>query len=214
MTVVTKQFVIDALNSIEEFPIDFDNVWQEAGYTRRDNARRRLKDLEENVDFALLTFEEWSQEGRLKDSIKFSVDGYKHFCLMAKNSKGRETRNYFITIEKAQRQQLEQQLNQTYVRTDFNFLKQEQDKNDALSFEIKKLQVQVESLNTEVGKLTGLLNTAKRKLEIAEWNQRSGQWAADITEESTGFTYDADYLFLITGITCRNYFIAKLFENF
>ena len=121
----------------------------------------------------------------------------------------------FEKAKKLLEDNLERQfLQPSYVPTDFNLLKQEQDKNDALDFEVKRLSAQVEKLTATNTQLQSVLSTAKRKLEIAERNNRSGQWASDITEEFTGFTYDADYLFLITGIAHRSYFVAKLFENF
>lgn len=58
MNILTQNFVFEALASERDgsqFPINFDLVWAELGYSRRDNARRRLvKSLIENVDFALL----------------------------------------------------------------------------------------------------------------------------------------------------------------
>lgn len=112
------------------------------------------------------------------------------------------------------KQQLEHQFLQPYVRNDFNVVKQLEDKNDALEVEIKRLNATITKLTTDNAKLTNILSTAKSRLEIAERNQRTGQWSLDITEKSTGFTYDADYLFLITGIASRGYFINKLYENF
>lgn len=114
MNILTQNFVFEALASERDgsqFPIDYDLVWAELGYSRRDNARRRLvKSLIENVDFALLTSEEWSQDGRLKDSISLSVDGFKMLCMLAETPQGREVRQYFIQVEKAYRAQLERQL--------------------------------------------------------------------------------------------------------
>lgn len=83
-TLETKEFVFAAIQAErngEQFPISLDDVWQKLGYSNKRNAKRRLEqDLTENVDFALLISEQWSQDGRLSDSIGLSLDGYKHFC--------------------------------------------------------------------------------------------------------------------------------------
>jgi phage anti-repressor protein len=85
----------------EKFPVPFDLAWQIAGYSRKDNGKRKLeKELIEGEDFAFLNLGEWSQEGRSSDLIGLSCDGFKHFCLLAKTEQGRRIRQYFIEAEK------------------------------------------------------------------------------------------------------------------
>ena len=86
-----------------EFPVEFDIAWKLAGYTRKDNAKRRLTNkssyLKENRDY-LLTSGEWLVSGRSSDSMLLSCDAFKHFCLMAETEQGEQIRQYFIESEK------------------------------------------------------------------------------------------------------------------
>jgi phage anti-repressor protein len=87
-----------------QFPVDFDIAWSIAGYTRKDNAKRKLvstaSGLVKDEDFAFLISEEWSQEGRSSDLIVMTCDAFKQFCLMAKTDQGKAIRLYFIDAEK------------------------------------------------------------------------------------------------------------------
>lgn len=217
MTLVTEQFVIDALNSSEAFPIDFDDTWKPMGYSTKQKALQRLESThDEGIDFLTRRLKS-STGGRRSQKIVLTLEAFKSFCMVAETPQGREVRNYFIEVEKTYRKNLELQFKQPtqgYVRNDFNLVKQLEDKTETLELEVKRLLVQVEKLTDENTKLQSILSTAKRKLEIAERNQRSGKWGDDITEHSNDFIYDADYLFLISGIASSSYFIAKLYENF
>jgi phage anti-repressor protein len=86
-----------------EFPVPFDLAWGIAGYTRKDNAKRRLLNkksrLIENTDY-LLTSEESSQGGRSSDLIQLTCDAFKAFCLLAETDEGDLIRGYFIESEK------------------------------------------------------------------------------------------------------------------
>lgn len=88
----------------ERFPVPFDAAWVIAGYSRKDNAKRKLTSknsgLIEDQDFAFLSSAEWSQDGRSSDLIGMTCDAFKQFCLMAKTDEGRIARLYFIDAEK------------------------------------------------------------------------------------------------------------------
>lgn len=215
MTQLAEQIIINALESKEAFPIDFEDVWNTAGYSRKSNAFRFLKklSLKEGKDYCSRVSKS-PTAGRSSDVTLLTIDAFKFFLAKSNTDEGDANLWSLIEIEKAYRQNLERQFLQSYVRTDFNQVTQLENQVDSLNFEVKRLSAQIEKLTADNAQLQSVLSTAKRKLEIAERNQRSGQWGADLTEESTGFTYDADYLFLITGIASRSYFIAKLYENF
>jgi phage anti-repressor protein len=95
---------LDAESKGEKFPVPFDTAWMLAGYSRKDNAKRKLTNsnsgLIEGEDFALLRSAEWTQEGRSSDLIVMTCDAFKQFCLMAKTPEGKQTRLYFIECEK------------------------------------------------------------------------------------------------------------------
>lgn len=122
MSILTQDFVFDALKAERngsQFPIDFDNAWVELGYSTKGNAKRALqKGLTEAEDFIIYDKPD-NHKGfsvqklgakAVTEKIFLTVDGFKHFCLMARTEQGRQTRRYFIETEKAYRAQLERLL--------------------------------------------------------------------------------------------------------
>ncbi len=117
MNILSQEFVFSAIEAEKEgvaFPIDFDDVWEMAGYTRKDNAKRALVEsgYEIGIDFNILKTEEVQKEGkrkvkRLSENIFLTVDCFKAFCMMARTEEGKATRRYFIEVEKQYRQSLE-----------------------------------------------------------------------------------------------------------
>ena len=95
-----------------EFPVPLEIAWQIAGYSRKNNAKRRLispnSRLIENQDYkvdsdlstqALLRSEQLLKSllsGSSEDSTVLSGDGFKHFCLLAETQEGRLVRQHFI----------------------------------------------------------------------------------------------------------------------
>lgn len=99
---MTKEFDLDIavelFSSNLQFPIDFDDAWIWAEYSKKDKALKMLKDnFEEGVDFALLHAGEWTQEGRSRDIYGLTLECFKSFCMLAGTPKGKEVRLYFIT---------------------------------------------------------------------------------------------------------------------
>ena len=124
MTILSQPFVcaaIDAEKAGIQYPINFEDVWQALGYSRTNNAKRRLVSAcIENEDYIIDTCSLRSnvsttrvlsiQEQSLltiKEVIKLSVEGFKAFCLVSETDEGREVRKYFIDAERAYRKQLE-----------------------------------------------------------------------------------------------------------
>lgn len=85
------------------FPVPFDLAWGIAGYSRKDNAKRRLisqkSRLIKDRDY-LLTSGESLLEGRSGDLIQLTCDAFKAFCLLAETEEGDAARDYFIDAEK------------------------------------------------------------------------------------------------------------------
>lgn len=109
MSILTQDFVFAALDSQEEYPIDFDDVWQGVGYSTKQKALERLIATHtEGLDFLTLGLKS-STGGRPRASIGLTVDSFKSFCMVAETEEGRKVRQYFIQIEKAYRTQLEAQ---------------------------------------------------------------------------------------------------------
>ncbi|MGL5720029.1 MAG: hypothetical protein ACRCYP_04480 [Alphaproteobacteria bacterium] len=86
-----------------QFPVDFEDAWRIAGYSKKANAKKKLvavsSDLEKGVDYC----SNWSNrptEGGSEELITLTTDCFKHFCLMARTEKGKLVRKYFIAAEK------------------------------------------------------------------------------------------------------------------
>jgi len=109
MTNIITQFNLESLveNWLKQesegvqFPVDFDTAWKVAGYSRKSVAKRRLAKMVKNQDYTISTDEcKTLYGGRFSESIKFTCDAFKHFCLLAETDQGREIRQYFIECEK------------------------------------------------------------------------------------------------------------------
>lgn len=117
MSILSQDFVCKAITAEkagEQFPIDFDLVWFEIGYSRKSDALNRLQSTHSiDEDYTQSIFAGSSAKigrGRPRQKIYLTVDCLKSFCMVAETSQGREVRKYFIEIEKAYRAQLERQL--------------------------------------------------------------------------------------------------------
>jgi phage anti-repressor protein len=123
MSILTHEFVFNAIEAEKigvRFPVDFDDIWQPLGYSRRNNAGRRLiADLIEGHDYLLLKSEQPDnhkdlspqQKGAIASEVKYklTVEAFKMFAMAARTQQGREVRKYFIEIEQAYIQNLERQ---------------------------------------------------------------------------------------------------------
>ena len=92
-----------------DFVIDFDDVYQLIGFTRKDNAKRLLTTkLTENVHFMVekaappiggAAFIGGS--GLNKERITLTVTGFKKFCMRADTKRADEIHDYYIKMEDA-----------------------------------------------------------------------------------------------------------------
>ena len=87
------------------FVVDFDNVWNNVGFTQKVNAKRLLENkFEENIHYKIVFFfkEELHHNqanGRRKEQILLTVDCFKCFCMFSATEKAKEIRTYFIKME-------------------------------------------------------------------------------------------------------------------
>jgi DNA repair exonuclease SbcCD ATPase subunit len=110
---LSENYILDALQAErdgEQFPIDFDAVWEGFGYKRKDAARRYLttrsglKRLSsKELHRSALTFNQSDKN----DKIFLSVESYKFALARAGTDAGAEYLMYLIQIEKQYRNNLE-----------------------------------------------------------------------------------------------------------
>lgn len=99
------------VESSEQFPVDFDLLWQWCGYSRKNNAKRvLLKNFEIDIEYRLLNIEQTKADGTYShkvEQINLTVDCAKEFALLAQTSNGKVVRKYFVEAEKQLRSILE-----------------------------------------------------------------------------------------------------------
>jgi len=109
-----ETFYKSTTNIKTEFCIDIDSlfkddetgkmipIWKWAGYSNKDKAIYKTKQLVEGVDFLLYKNVKRTEGrgGNNKHQYLFTKDGFKHFLLMSKTNRGQQIRNYFIDVEK------------------------------------------------------------------------------------------------------------------
>lgn len=101
------------LNNVgpEDFVVDFDQLVEWCGYSRKDHAKQQLiKNLKENVDYNVTypnavsgSTPEYSGDALdrnvNKEKIMLTVNGFKRFCMKSNAKKSDEVIDYFVKIE-------------------------------------------------------------------------------------------------------------------
>jgi hypothetical protein len=90
---------IEAEKNGIQFPVPFEAAWRMAEYSTKASAKRELKSLKKGNQFSTEMLKT-PGGGRSSELINLSVDGLKHFCLMADTGAGEAIRQYFIEAEK------------------------------------------------------------------------------------------------------------------
>jgi hypothetical protein len=85
---------LDAVaQSINPYPVDFDEAWQWVGYARKDSALRTLQEnFAEGEEFStiLRKTSKGTKGGRPTEKYFLSLDCFKAFCMMAGTDRGFE----------------------------------------------------------------------------------------------------------------------------
>lgn len=87
------------LHSGKSHPVDFDRAWRWLGYSSKGNAKRILS-APELADEVHTERVPTSTNGKHREVITLTVDGFKRLGMMTMTSRGREVREYFLQIEK------------------------------------------------------------------------------------------------------------------
>ena len=92
-----------------KFVVDFDDVWKNVDFTRRDNAKRILtRNFTENENYKISQpappkrgagSVNLGGAGQNKESILLTVDCFKNFCMIASTPKAKTVRSYYIKME-------------------------------------------------------------------------------------------------------------------
>jgi hypothetical protein len=113
---LTENYILDALQAEregEQFPIDFDVVWESFGYNHKHHARRYLttrSGLERFTDKTCTRLGVTYNQSAESDKILLSVDSYKFALARANTDVGKDYLIHLIAIEKQYIANLERSL--------------------------------------------------------------------------------------------------------
>jgi len=185
---LVDKWLKDEQNGVQ-FPVDFDIAWQIAGYARKDSAKRYLP---KSALHKLYHVSVEKSGGRPKQTIKLSIDGLKHLCLMADTPEGEQIRQYFIECEK--KWKLVEQVNPSFAQEiEVLKLKAEIAKNEAI-----KAQAEEKTTALRHYVVTALPEPIQQKI-LGYQTIKEVERIETVIDKSTGKSYDG------VGIT----YIAK-----
>jgi phage anti-repressor protein len=122
--------------SLDDFPVDFDQAWQWVGYSRKDHALEALeRNFEKGVDFdSRLKGNQTKGRGGDRKTIDYylTADCFKAFCMMAGTEKGKEVRKYYLELEKKYKSVVENARIFKIIRRDFTDVIQASGLNDTM----------------------------------------------------------------------------------
>jgi len=101
-----------------DFIIDLDNVWKWLGFSSKYNAKRFLEQqfiLNKDYKLLLLPTEEQTAHikgGHNKQTILLTIDTFKKFCLKAGTKKADEVHEYYIQLEEALHEIIQEESNE------------------------------------------------------------------------------------------------------
>jgi len=130
----------------KDFVIDFDHVWKWLGFSRKGNAKTVLnKNFTIDIDYKIKTASEVAEAvletvngGQNKETIMFTVNTFKKFCLKAGTKKADEVHDYYIKLEELLQQTVNEETNELRLQLT---CKEEEHKKSVL--EIEKLNKQL-----------------------------------------------------------------------
>jgi hypothetical protein len=83
-----------------QYPVDFDVLWKELGYTRKDNAKSHMERVIDDFEVSLRP-QDNPQGGRPTEIIHLTLDAAQRFALHAGTEKSKEIANFFVQTMKA-----------------------------------------------------------------------------------------------------------------
>lgn len=145
-------------NSENQFPVSLDKAWQWLGYSRKTDAKIKLKNhFEDGLDFCSKSSKS-PTGGRPSECIMLTVDCFKSMGMMAGTEKGKEIRKYFLECERIAKStplisQPQRELPQTYLEA-LKALVEAEEEKERLKQEAEALALENSELIGEVAQLS------------------------------------------------------------
>ncbi len=93
----------------DECIMDLDDVYEWMGLSTKGNAKRFLvKHFQEPEHYQIISRATRTKGGQNKETIMLSVDTFKMMCMLAKTDRGKQTRMYYLKLEKAMHKHMQQ----------------------------------------------------------------------------------------------------------
>ena len=146
----------------DDFVIDFDDIWNWLGFTRKDNAKRCLEKFfkpDEHYKIISLISEENTKTGRPSEKIMLNIKTFKKMCLKANTSKANEIHEYYIKLEETLHELIDEESNELRMQIQ---MKEEEIKriSEQKESEIQRIEDESESKLFE--------NNEENRLKICE----------------------------------------------
>ena len=178
-------------NSLNDFVIDLDNIWNWLGFTQKANAKRMLlKNFLEDRDYKICThrldYHELEKKigGNNKETILLNIETFKKFCLKAETQKADEILEYYIKLEKLihemhseESNALKEQLRQTQQ----SLLEVQQSSEYEMRKAVERTLINQFPLNTECIYLGTINNTNHKGEKLIKFGQ-TNNLAVRVTE--------------------------------
>lgn len=109
----SHELALSLVQSIEQFPVNFDAGWKWLGYSTKQKAKNKLtNNFEQGIDYHINQMVKRVKGNRGGGSVRFesislSVDCFKSLAMMAGTVKGKEVRRYFLECERIAKQAVE-----------------------------------------------------------------------------------------------------------
>jgi phage anti-repressor protein len=146
-----------AVKNPEEFCVRLSEVWEDLGYTRKENCvsllKSRLIESEDYTRRGLAPSGEKPMGGRPGGEYFMTGDAFKDLCISANTPQGRELRRYYIKVEKEYRKLLTASLNRPEidVQSLYQQLGCQSQEISTLKDQVKALQADRENLRSVSG---------------------------------------------------------------
>lgn len=192
------------VQSTEQYPVDFDRLWQWAGYKQKGHAKRKLiASLVEKDDYTIsrsgesLQGKTSSLDGRIPEEIYLTVDAAKMFAMMALTEKGKEVRRYFLDCEKVVKAIAQSQPQKAPAKTfNPNYLPDRKEAMDKLKEHgaTGRVYGAVESYNNA---LVGIENGKRHEVDELQAYKLGSNYGAvrrELSKRPIGFAKHANHL--------------------
>jgi len=139
-----------------DFIIDLDNVWKWLGFSSKYNAKRFLEQqfiLNKDYKLLLLPTEEQTvhiKGGHNKQTILLTIDTFKKFCLKAGTKKADEVHEYYIQLEEALHEIIQEESNELKLQLENYKNEQINLNNQIVTSEKDKLKIRENTIIMEL----------------------------------------------------------------